>query len=65
MMQLVEENVKAQVRNVVNTKTMQGAWAKGKNVQVHGWVYHLENGRVRDLGVTWGKEKMALLELGI
>ena len=62
---LVEENVKAQVRNVINTKTLQGAWASGKNVQVHGWVYQLENGRVRDLGVTWGKEQMALLQLGL
>ena len=60
-----EENVKAQVRNVINTKTLQGAWASGKNVQVHGWVYQLENGRVRDLGVTWGKEQRALLQLGL
>jgi carbonic anhydrase len=44
--------VKKQVENIVNTNIIQNAWANRKNVWVHGWVYELESGKLRDLGVT-------------
>ncbi|KAF8319015.1 carbonic anhydrase [Clavulina sp. PMI_390] len=54
LMSLVEENVRVQVKNVITTETMQNIWKMGKNVVVHGWVYHLGSGRVVDLGVSYG-----------
>ncbi|KAI0925969.1 hypothetical protein AcV5_008552 [Taiwanofungus camphoratus] len=54
--ELVEENVRVQVANVAQTNTMQGAWARGKDVWVHGWLYEIPHGRLRDLGVSVGRE---------
>ncbi|EMD31081.1 hypothetical protein CERSUDRAFT_89485 [Gelatoporia subvermispora B] len=53
--ELVEENVKAQVRNVVRSAVMRGAWEKGRDVWVHGWVYEIGEGTLRDLGVSVGR----------
>ncbi|EIW56303.1 carbonic anhydrase [Trametes versicolor FP-101664 SS1] len=53
--ELVEANVRAQVANIAQAGPMAAAWAAGKDVQVHGWVYELETGRMRDLGVSVGK----------
>ncbi|TFK79859.1 hypothetical protein K466DRAFT_605813, partial [Polyporus arcularius HHB13444] len=53
---LVEANVRVQVENIALSDVMQRAWAKGRDVQVHGWVYELESGRLRDLGITVGKQ---------
>ncbi|CCL98180.1 uncharacterized protein FIBRA_00174 [Fibroporia radiculosa] len=53
--QLVVENVRAQVQNVVKSETVRGAWARGKDLQVHGWVYEIEQGQLRDLGISVGK----------
>ncbi|RPD70228.1 carbonic anhydrase [Lentinus tigrinus ALCF2SS1-7] len=53
---LVEANVRMQVANIAGSEVMQRVWAAGKDVQVHGWVYDLESGRLRDLGVTVGKQ---------
>jgi carbonic anhydrase len=49
---LVEENVKMQVNNVVDGEILKQAWKAGKKVKVHGWVYDLDLGRLRDLNVT-------------
>ncbi|EIW70520.1 hypothetical protein TREMEDRAFT_56612 [Tremella mesenterica DSM 1558] len=51
---LIEANVKLNVENVANSQTMQEAWGKGMQVYVHGWMYDLGSGRVRDLGCTMG-----------
>jgi carbonic anhydrase len=51
---LVEENVKMQVKNVVHCEILKKAWEEGKKVTVHGWVYDLEHGRLKDLNVTMG-----------
>jgi carbonic anhydrase len=48
----VRESVKRQVDNVVQTNIIQGAWANRKDVRVHGFVYELETGKLKDLGVT-------------
>jgi carbonic anhydrase len=49
---LCEMNVKAQVRNVADTPTVRDAWARGQSVTIHGWIYDLHDGVIRDLGVT-------------
>ena len=49
---LCELNVIEQVRNVQQTSIVRDAWARGQDLAVHGWIYGLQDGRVRDLGVT-------------
>ena len=46
---LCELNVAAQVRNVAATSIIQDAWARDQAVAVHGWIYALEDGHLRDL----------------
>lgn len=48
---LCELNVIEQVLNVCQTTIVQDAWSRGQQVAVHGWVYSLENGRVRQLSI--------------
>jgi carbonic anhydrase len=49
---LCEINVMAQVDNLCRTTVMQQAWRHGHDVQVHGWVYRLADGIIRDLEVS-------------
>ena len=49
---LCELNVKAQVQNVCYTSIVQGAWRRGHSLMVHGWIYGLTNGHLKDLGVS-------------
>ena len=49
---LCELNVVAQVTNVCRTTVVEEAWARGQDVTVHGLVYGLEDGLLRDLGVS-------------
>jgi carbonic anhydrase len=49
---LCEMNVIEQVGNVATSTIMQDAWARGQKVTVHGWVYGLSDGLVKDLGVS-------------
>lgn len=49
---LCELNVLAQARNVARTRILQDAWASGQAVTVHGWIYGIEDGLLRDLGQT-------------
>jgi len=46
---LCELNVKEQVRNICNTTIVQAAWEQGKELSVHGWVYSIKNGILKDL----------------
>ncbi len=46
---LVELNVMQQVLNVCHTTIVQGAWARGQPLSVHGWVYDLASGMLSDL----------------
>ena len=48
---LCELNVKEQVHNVANTTIIQDAWARGQNVAIHGWIYDIADGLIRDMGV--------------
>jgi carbonic anhydrase len=49
---LCELNVIEQVVNVCQTSTLQSAWQRGQRLKVHGWVYSLADGLLRDLGIT-------------
>jgi carbonic anhydrase len=49
---LCELNVIEQTLNVCQTTVVQDAWERGQNLSVHGWVYGLHDGRVRDLGMS-------------
>jgi carbonic anhydrase len=48
---LCELNVIEQVANVCHTTLVQDAWKRGQELAVHGWIYALENGLLRDLHV--------------
>ena len=50
--QLCELNVQRQVRNVCHTTIVQNAWQRGQPLAVHGWIYGLADGLVKDLQVT-------------
>lgn len=49
---LCELNVKEQVINVCNTSIVQNAWKNGVELAVHGWIYSIENGILKDLDVS-------------
>jgi carbonic anhydrase len=49
---LCELNVIEQVRNLASTTLVGDAWRRGQELSVHGWVYGLNDGRLRDLGVS-------------
>jgi carbonic anhydrase len=49
---LCELNVMEQVLSVGRTTIVQSAWQRGQELVVHGWIYGLEDGLLRDLGVS-------------
>jgi carbonic anhydrase len=49
---LCELNVLEQVANVCQTYVVQDAWSRGQALTVHGWIYGLKDGLMRDLGLT-------------
>jgi carbonic anhydrase len=49
---LVELNVVEQVVNVAQTTIVQDAWERGQPLTVHGWVYGLQDGLLRNLGLN-------------
>ena len=49
---LVEVNVAEQVYDLSRTSVIRDAWAAGRKIQVHGWVYSLSDGLIKDLNVT-------------
>ena len=48
---LCELNVVEQVANICHTTIVQGAWKSGQELAVHGWIYSIEDGILRDLNV--------------
>jgi carbonic anhydrase len=49
----VEVNVMEQVRDLSKTSIVQNAWNNDQPLHVHGWVYDLNDGLIKDLGVTF------------
>ena len=56
---LCELNVREQVTNVAQTTIVQDAWARGQQLTIHGWIYGLRDGLLRDLGVWMDGGKRA------
>lgn len=54
---MVEVNIEEQVLDLMKTSIVQNAWDKGKFLQVHGIVYDVANGILKDLNLTFGREK--------
>ena len=54
---LCELNVIRQVKNVACDVFLQDAWARGQDLWVHGWVYSIANGILKDLNVTVGRPR--------
>ena len=48
---LCELNVVEQVKNVCHTTIVQDAWDRGQELAVHGWIYSIRNGALKDLRV--------------
>ena len=48
---LCELNVIEQVANICHTTIVQNAWKSGQKVAVHGWIYGIEDGILKDLNV--------------
>ena len=49
---LCEMNVEEQVLNVGRATPVQDAWALGQRLSVHGWIYRIADGLLRDMGLT-------------
>jgi carbonic anhydrase len=48
----VELNVVEQVLDLGKTSIVQSAWENGQNVHIHGWVYDIHDGLIKDLDIT-------------
>ncbi|MGV6853294.1 MAG: carbonate dehydratase [bacterium] len=46
---LCELNVIEQVHNIKHTTVIQKAWAEGAEIQIHGWIYNIQNGILKDV----------------
>jgi len=49
---LCELNVVEQTVNVCQTSLVRDAWTRGQDLTVHGWIYGLSDGRLRDTGLA-------------
>lgn len=53
----VELNVTEQVFDLAKTSIVQGAWNSGQELSIHGWVYGVDSGIIKDLGVNVKNDK--------
>ena len=49
---LCELNVVEQAHNVCHTTVVQEAWENGQDLAIHGWIYRIQDGLIRDMNVT-------------
>jgi carbonic anhydrase len=49
---LCELNVEMQIRRVAATPIVEGAWARGVELHLHGWIYGMHDGLLCDLGAS-------------
>lgn len=54
---LCEFNVIAQVAAIANTTIVRDAWRCGQDISIHGWIYGLSDGLLRDLDVSRDREE--------
>src|SRR6185369_4724226 len=63
---LCEINVISQVRHVTETTVVRDAWARRQRVSVHGWIYRVSDGLLRDLDISMsGPDDASVLERAI
>ena len=60
---LCELNIVRQVKNVASDVFVQEAWLRGQPLWVHGWVYSIADGILKDLNVTVGSPENVLVSL--
>ncbi len=53
----VEYNTKQQVLNLAVTSIVQQAWSSGQELSIHGWVYGLDTGLIKDLDVNFSSHE--------
>ena len=53
---LCELNVKEQVTNICNTPIVKNAWKQGNALSIHGWIYSVDNGILKDLDTCVSSE---------
>ena len=58
---LCELNVREQVLNVCKTTIVKNVWNCGGELSVHGWIYDIRNGLLKDLGICITSEKDILI----
>jgi carbonic anhydrase len=56
---LCELNVAAQVASACDTTVVQNAWRRGQQLAVHGWIYRLQDGLLRDLNLCVTRAEQA------
>jgi carbonic anhydrase len=61
---LCEMNVIEQVGNVALSTVIQDAWARGQPVSIHGWVYGLKDGLLKDLECTMDRPETVVQVFG-
>jgi carbonic anhydrase len=49
---MCELNVKRQVENLTHNTIVQKAWDRGRKLYIHGWIYSISDGLIKDLKVT-------------
>jgi carbonic anhydrase len=54
-----EQNVLAQVRAVASNPFVQDAWTRGQQLSVHGWIYSIKDGLIRDMETSVASRKEA------
>jgi carbonic anhydrase len=64
---LCELNVIEQVKSIVHTTIVQEAWDRGQELAVHGWIYSIVDGLIRDLDVCVNSKKQVhqIYQIGI
>lgn len=48
---LCELNVREQVKNVCKSNTITKAWESGQDLNVHGWIYNINDGLIKSLNI--------------
>jgi carbonic anhydrase len=56
---LCEFNVIEQVINVCRTTIVRDAWSRQQSLTIHGWIYAVSNGLLRDLGISMSRPEQA------
>lgn len=54
---LCELNVREQVMNVCYTNIIQNAWERKQLLSVHGWIYDIHDGLLKDMGLSFSNKK--------